>query len=230
MKTTLIARYASLVTAMALASASAMAAVTVTDITARQRWPWNGLVDIDFTISGAAAGEVFAIDIDATAAGGATSLSAKTYTEEPIVGVGQNRVVWDLGADYPGFRANDFRVSVTATPISESRPLYMKIDLSGGPDATKYPVTYTFTGPAHVMGAQDEPCQTTELWLRRIKPHPTAISFHRWSYSSTAPNSFYGKMTKDYYLGVFELTQRQYELVMGSNPISPTIFQGRRKP
>ena len=218
MKTSLVARYSSLVTAMALASASAMAAVTVTDITARQRWPWNGLVDIDFTISGAAAGEVFAIDIDATAAGGATSLSAKTYTEEPIAGVGPNRVVWDLGADYPGFRANDFRVSVTATPISESRPLYLKIDLSGGPDATKYPVTYTFTGPAHVMGAQDEPCQTTELWLRRIQHYPTAIPFHRFSYDADNANNFYGKLTKDYYMGVFELTQRQYELVTGSNP------------
>jgi hypothetical protein len=217
MKTSLVTRLSSLVTAIALASASAIAAVTVTDITARQRWPWNGLVDIDFTISGPV-GDIFAIDIDATAAGGATSLSAKTYTEEPIVGVGQNRVVWDLGADYPGFRANDFRVSVTATPISESRPLYLKIDLSGGPDATKYPVTYTFDGPAHVMGAMNEPCQTTELWLRRIPHYPTAIPFHRFSYDANNANNFYGKLTKDYYIGVFELTQRQYELVMGDNP------------
>ena len=218
MKTALVTRLSSLVTAMALVSTSAIAAVTIDNITARQRWPWNGLVDIDFTISGAAAGEVFAIDINATAAGGATSLSAKTYAEEPLVGVGTSRVVWNLGADYPDFRANDLRVSVTATPISESRPLYLKIDLSGGPNATKYPVTYSFTGPAHVMGAADEPCQTTELWLRRIQPYPTAIPFHWWTYDSNSAVNFYGKLTKAYYIGVFELTQRQYELVAGENP------------
>ena len=232
MKTSLVTRLSSLVTTPAgrltsyfvlrtcvtlLTATSAIAEVAVNNVTARQRWPWNGLVDIDFTISGPA-GDIFAIDIDATAAGGATSLSAKTYTEEPIVGVGQNRVVWDLGADYPGFRANDFRVSVTATPISESRPLYMKIDLSGGPDATKYPVTYTFDGPAHVMGATNEPCQTTELWMRRIPHYPTAIPFHRFSYDASYANNFYGKLTKDYYMGVFEVTQRQFELVTGSNP------------
>jgi len=27
-------------------------AATVSDVTARQRWPWNGLVDIDYTIIG----------------------------------------------------------------------------------------------------------------------------------------------------------------------------------
>ena len=45
----------------------------------------------------------------------------------------------------------------------------MIIDLSGGKNATSYPVRYTTTAPAHVLGAADEPCQTTEIWLKRIK-------------------------------------------------------------
>ena len=106
--------------AVSAAVAFVEAAVTITDITARQRWPWNGLVDVDFTISGASVGEVFAVDVDATAANGATQLSAKTYTTEPIAGTGANRIVWDFGADYPEFRASDVRISVTVTPISES--------------------------------------------------------------------------------------------------------------
>lgn len=52
---------------------AASAAITITDVSARQRWPWNGLVDVDFTIAGAAAGEAFAIDIDATADKGGSS-------------------------------------------------------------------------------------------------------------------------------------------------------------
>ena len=44
-------------------------ALTVTDVTARQRWPWNNLVDVDFIINGTA-GEAYYTDISATAAGG----------------------------------------------------------------------------------------------------------------------------------------------------------------
>ena len=39
-------------TAAAFAALSASAAITMTDVSARQRWPWNGLVDVDFKIGG----------------------------------------------------------------------------------------------------------------------------------------------------------------------------------
>lgn len=201
------------------------AAITIRDVTARQRWPWNGLVDVDFTIDGAAAGEAFAIDIDATAANGATMLSAKTYTVEPVAGAGMNRIVWDFGADYPNFRANDVRISVTATPISSKKAIYMVIDLSGGSTATKYPVRYTTQAPAHVRGAANEPCQTTELWMRRIVAPDEAFTVNSFAVVANNPSSgdkrnFWGKLTKNYYIGVFELTQKQYQLVMGAWPNS----------
>lgn len=41
-----------LVTAAGIAIASLQAA-SVSDVTARQRYPWNGMVDIDYTITGA---------------------------------------------------------------------------------------------------------------------------------------------------------------------------------
>ena len=211
--------------ATTFAAFAASAAVTITDVSARQRWPWNGLVDIDFTIGGAAAGEVFAIDIDATAASGATSLSAKTYMTEPIANAGDNRVVWNLAADYPEFRANDLRISVTATPISSDKAIYMVIDLSGGSTATKYPVRYTTQAPAHVQGAANEPCQTTELWMRRIVPVSYAFTVLNYTVEESPTTDakkrcYWGKMTKDYYVGVFEVTQKQYQLVMGEWPNS----------
>ena len=43
-----------MMTAATFAALSASAAITITDVSARQRWPWNGLVDVDFTISGVA--------------------------------------------------------------------------------------------------------------------------------------------------------------------------------
>ena len=41
-----------LILTAAACAAIAANALTVTDVTARQRWPWNTLVDIDFTING----------------------------------------------------------------------------------------------------------------------------------------------------------------------------------
>ncbi len=204
--------------ALALAAASANADISITDITARQRWPWNGLVDIDFTITGAAAGDAFAIDIDATAASGATSLSAKTYVAEPVAGAGANRIVWDLGADYPELRANDLLVSVTATPLSDSTPIYMVIDLSGGADATKYPVRYTTQPPAHVQGAADEPCQTTELWMRRIHAADQTFVVAGYGTPSGSNNNYWTKLTKDFYIGIFETTQQQWFQITGTWP------------
>ena len=210
--------------AAALSALAASAEISITGITARQRWPWNGLVDIDFTISGAAAGEAFAIDIDATASAGTIPLNAKTYATEPIAGAGENRIVWDLGADYPNFRASDVRISVTATPISTDKAIYMVIDLSGGSTATKYPVRYTTAAPAHVRGAANEPCQTTELWMRRICVPDFAFTVNSYTVvenpTTAQKRNYWGKMTKDYYVGVFELTQKQYQLVMGAWPNS----------
>ena len=205
--------------AAALSALAASAEITITGVTARQRWPWNSLVDIDFTISGAAVGEAFAIDIDATAASGATQLSARTYATEPVAGAGANRIVWDLGADYPNFRANDVRISVTATPFSPDTPVYMVIDLSGGSTATKYPVRYTTTPPAHVQGGIDEPCQTTELWLRRIPAAGCTFS-SSWEVPANNNNAWWVKLTKDYYIGVFQTTQQQWFQMTGTWPSS----------
>ena len=206
--------------AAALSALAASAEVSITDVTARQRWPWNSLVDVDFTINGAAVGEAFAIDITAKCAGGEKKLAACSYATEPIAGLGTNRVVWDLGKDFPNFRAEDLRVTVTATPFSESTPVYMVIDLSGGKDASKYPVRYTTTPPAHVQGGMDEPCQTTELWLRRVSAAGKVFAFSSYSVPADNNNSFWVKLTKDFYIGVFEVTQKQWNLIAGTWPSS----------
>ena len=98
----------------------------------------------------------------------------------------------------------------------ENAALYAVVDLSGGADATNYPVRYTNTAP----NLDDDTCRTTELWLRRI-PAGTFIM--------GSPEDEVGRqndetqhqvtLTQDYYIGVFECTQKQWELVMGSIPM-----------
>ena len=197
---------------------AASAEITITGVTARQRWPWNNLVDIDYTIQGAAAGEAFAIGVEAEWAGGAKKVVGTTFSSEPVASGSTNRITWDFGADCPNTVAADCRISVTATPISNDKAIYMVIDLSGGPTATKYPVRYTTTPPAHVQGAADEPCQTTELWMRRMIPYADAFTVGGWRSPASNNTIYYGKITKPYYIGVFELTQRQFNLITGEWP------------
>ena len=49
----------------AIAFAATAQAIDVTGVSARQRWPWNNLVDIDFTLSGTDAGAFYQVDVAA---------------------------------------------------------------------------------------------------------------------------------------------------------------------
>jgi len=198
-----------------LCSAVAANAVTLSGVSAHQRWPWNNFVDVDFTVGGAAADSLFKVDVKASYAGGDRLIDAKTYLEAPVATAGANRVTWDFGADCPGFKADDLRVAVTVTPYDNaSASVYMVIDISGGKDATKYPVRYTTTAPVHTPKAEDA-CKTTQLWLKRI--HPTGTWYMG---AKAAPadgnNSFSYTLTHDFYIGVFETTQQQWYQLTGN--------------
>ena len=86
--------------------------------------------------------------------------------------------------------------------------LYCVIDLSGGPDAKKYPVSYLNDMP---KGGWSDEYKTTKLVLRRIEPgspvlHGEGAQQRRVSIDAA------------YYMGVFEVTQGQWEKIMGTRP------------
>jgi len=93
---------------------------------------------------------------------------------------------------------------------------YMVIDLSEGPTATNYPVSYLPGVP--VAGWQDE-YKTKKMVLRRI-PAGTFVmgsptnELGRDSDETQHPVT----LTKDFYVGVFEVTQEQWFQVMGVWP------------
>ncbi len=199
-----------------LFAASALADASISNVSARQRWPWNSLVDVDFTVDGAAQGETFRVSVSATATMGGreANFHASSFATEPIAKAGANRVVWDFGADYPDTRVDDLLVTVTATPFSDTTPVYLVVDISSGKNATKWPVRYTTLPPVHTPGVED-PCKTTELWLKRVKAGSISIPndpiFGQYAYPS-----YTCVLTEDYYLGVFELTQAQCYNIKGS--------------
>jgi len=193
-------------------------AFEVQNVTARQRWPWNSLIDIDYEIASAAAGDAFAIDVTATYDGGTKTIVGRTYKSDPVGAPGSNRLVWDFGADAAGVKAADLRVSVTASPLDDKSEVYCVIDVAGGKDATKYPVRYTRQAPVHTPNCTTDVCKLTEIWLRRIHPASRDFTIASWRTPADDNNSYYVRLSKDYYIGVFEVTQQQWFQLTGDWP------------
>lgn len=103
--------------------------------------------------------------------------------------------------------------------------LYMVIDLSGGPSAESYPISYLNEVPE---GGWTEEYKTTKLVLSKI---------NAGKFTMGSPDDELGRdddevqhevtLTKPFFAGVFEVTQKQYELIMGNNPAN---YQGDARP
>ena len=269
-------------------SLAAFAADPGITVSARQRYPWNGLVDINFTITGES-GTKYDTSFAAKDMVGGTNIAMKTIrksdgttaAEKEKLLPGTYNWIWDAAADLP----KDFnceRVTVTATADISAFPytvkfnanggtgsmanqsftygtekaltanaftrtgytfqgwatsasgakvyndkqsvsnltatagavvnlyavwkarLYMVINLSSGASSTSYPISYLDAVPD---GGWADIHKTTRLVLRRID----AGSFKMQGSKNVT-------LTKPFYIGIFEVTQRQYELVMGSKP------------
>ena len=187
---------------------------TITGVTAQQRYPWNGKVDISYTVTGDIAAEakqraVFT-SFKVTAQ---DKVANKTYTATKLSGdtaltAGTHKFVWDMNAEGLTFKSSNvvFNVSCETTPAT-----YCVIDLSAGANATSYPVTYLASPPSG--GFNVDAYKTTKLVLKRLE----AGTFKMQGSSNVT-------LTKPFFCGLFEVTQRQYELVTGSNPCSSTEY------
>ena len=211
--------------------------LSITGARARQRYPWNGLVDIDFTLGGDTS-KCYRVSAMATDSNGGTNLAVRSVWEDGgavtnstlDIAPGTHRFVWNASADLPvGFVADRVAISLRAETINDTA-LYMVVDLSGGPDAERYPVSYL---PDVPEGGWTDEYKTDKLVLRRVEPgHFTMGSPEGELGRNVNPynpgGNFYGIerlpktviLSKPIYAGVFETTQRQWENIMGGNPSS----------
>jgi len=182
----------------------------IQNVTAVQRWPWNGKVDIEFEVVGELpTNAVLVVSAEDGASGtnylaATNALAGDTGTDE-----GAHHVVWDLDE-----QGEDIQSTNVVFSVAYDWPLYCVVDLSGGTNAVSYPVTYMDAPPSG--GFNTDAYKTTKLVLRRIEPG----TFMMGGNTETT-------LTKPYYVGVFEVTQKQWELVTGSNP---SDYEGDARP
>ena len=192
---------------------------TITGVTAQQRYPWNGKVDISYTVTGDIAAEakqravftslkVTAIDKVANTTNIATQLSGDT-----ALTAGTHKFVWDMNAEGLTFKSSNvvFNVSCETTPAT-----YCVIDLSAGANATSYPVTYLAEPPSG--GFNVDEYKTTKLVLKRLEAGTFIMG------DDQNDESHRVTLTKPFFCGLFEVTQKQYTLVTGSNPCSSSQY------
>ena len=108
-----------------------------------------------------------------------------------------------------------FTVSVGAKAQS---CIYMVVDLSTGTSRC------TNDGP----DLSGDACRTTELWLHWIPVGPFTMGSPEDELGRSSDEKQHEvTLTSGYWMGIFEVTQKQWSLIMGSNPSS---YQGETRP
>ena len=187
----------------------------IKNVTARQRFPWNGKVDISYEVVGTIPTEnqPLSISVWDKTSGQVYTPSSSVLSGDAGAGEGVHNVVWDLSEQ--GIKIQSQNVVFTV----EECPLYCVVDLSGGPSATSYPVTYSSSNPMLYFTGNNYKMEW--LVLRKIPAGSFIMG------SDQRNESHRVTLTKPFYIGVFEVTQKQWELVMGSNP---SYYKGEMRP
>ena len=190
----------------------------------KQRYPWNGLVDIDYTIT-LGQDEAFGVDdslevlmIDRAITPAVTN-RAITFLQAPLpLTAGAHRITWDANADDVTNRTDNAEFVVRLRHYSEA---YMVIDVSvGAGDIGIYTVDFLNGTPDG--GFNVDEYKGDKIVLRRIHPG-SYMAGSPENEANRQPTATLEKqhrvaISKPFYIGLFEITQQQYLNVMGSNP------------
>jgi formylglycine-generating enzyme required for sulfatase activity len=107
-----------------------------------------------------------------------------------------------------------FDVQMDGQPHTASS--YMIVDVSGGPTATSYPVSYTNTTP-DLTGAGNLEFKTSKIVLKWIDPG--RFTMGNTTVGATPEHPVV--LTQGFWAGVFEVTRKQWLNVMSNDPITP---------
>lgn len=209
---------------VALWGSWAWGAVGVTNVTVQQRYPWNGLVDIDYeVVCDDPEADVYVqpegYDGDLGKVVPMANLSGDGVNAP--VKAGKHRMTWDMGIGNKDFHSSAFSVKFTA--ISGVHQ-YLVVDMSEGLGGA-YSMSWLDAVPD---GGWTDEYKTTKLVMRLIMPG---------TFTMGSPESETGRgsdetqhvvtLTKPFYIGVFEVTQKQWELVVGT---TPAYYKGDARP
>ena len=158
------------------------------------------------------------------------------------VATGNRSFTWRPDKSWPGHRIDSASVTAVVTAWSVTAPPdYMVVDLSGSKAHRYYPAA-----EAVPFGVSNRIYKTDYLLMRKIPAANVTWRMGSPSGETGHPgnaNAHQVTLTSDFYIGVYQLTQRQYENVVGAKPsyyknvscyqlrpvesVSPVAFRGQ---
>lgn len=225
--------------------AFAASAATVERVFARQMWPWNTHFEISYVLK-TGMDEACDVSLSVSASGDTFAIPAtEVLGETKGLTSGEYRLVWDSSASTAAtaqwLTANSGKLQFSVVTAAAQQPSeYLVIDLSAGPDAESWPAERIVGKPK--KGWADE-YKTTKLVLKRIYAGGNGDVFSSkagvtFKFGCSEADQTYkcswdfnaldGVLTNDYWIGVFELTQKQYQLITG-NVIEQKNFNSGEK-
>ena len=192
------------------------AADVVSGISCRQRWPWNGKVDIDYTLSSqnGNASPVFSVSFYGMIGNGEPFVLGTLKGDGQyglVLGDGQKKLVWDSSADLGHtVDSSEVKIAIYAEDVTGNAG-YLIFDLTG------HTVGFTSTPPTVSQGAD---CKSSKLWFKRINSGNFIMGSdaNEPGHESANETEHAVAITKPFYIGIFEMTQAQYTTIFGSNP------------
>ena len=193
------------------------------------------LVTVTYTLADAPA--VVTLDVQTNAVvngetvwasiGGEAVCNAQGDVWRKVTGDGQHTITWRPDLSWPDHKipAGGARAVVTAW-APDNTPDYMVVDISAAaqPDTQKYYPAVEFL-PGGILGNPDY--RTTKLVMRKIMAKDvewtmgsTTLETKR---NATREATHQVTLTNNYYIGVFPVTQAQWDLVQPSRP-APSYF------
>ena len=224
-------------TIAALGFFSAEAEGAVEQVSCLQNWPFDRSVIIHYYLTSDNANPTFNVRIygsfyfDGFSGDHLFDLSEKgTLSKEgadgTVVGVGWHETLWTPDESFYDTVTDDLAIKIEASeqalPPSGD---YIVIDLSGGPEAASFPVTSLDKEPE---GGWTLEHKKTKLVLKKIEPMGSMIGSRDGELGKKDDEVRHQVvLTSVIYAGIFEVTQKQYELVTGTNP---SLFKGVTRP
>ena len=217
----------------ALSLCASVPAPQVSDVSMSQNA--NGDAIINYNLSAASA--VITLDIQTNATGGAwasiggQAVSGAQGDVWKVVATGSHRIRWNATTCWADHQipASGIRAVVTAWAL-DNTPDYMAVDVSDG--AQQNTQTYYPSADFVPGGVTNDLYKMTMLLMRKIMAKGVM-----WTMGSTAQETSRGgneathqvTLTNNYYIGVYPVTQAQWDLIQPSY-LSPSRFKHAMRP
>lgn len=201
---------------------AALATPTITVDRVQQRYPWNNVVDVDYTIAGMTGDPYdYRVELSVTSTALADPVIASNFVNcawcDLTTSNGTWRASWNAKADGVNFMDANAQVTLKLVyqPIAWSEANYLIIDLSSGSASKNYPARLVRDVAPDPAMFNLSVYKTDRLVLKRAH---TVINDGGYTYLDSSSRKIL--LTNDFLVGVFPVTQWQFAKVYGSNPSS----------